>query len=127
MGPPLQYHHPTFTQAAKDICRAAWEISEVAATLHVHQEAASTPEIKSALAAALNGCKTELYKVHGETERVSWSVKTAAGVIWSQDYRFGQMVIDGDDYDTRHYLHPFGFAPPGSPPLITPYSKLPGE
>jgi hypothetical protein len=123
MTPPLQYHPSTFVQAAKDISRAAWNISEVAVNLLSHQEAASTQEIKSALAAALAVRKTELLRVHGEAERVSWSVQTAAGVFWNTDRRYGALVEDGRDYDTRHDRHPFVFGPP----FIVPNPKLPGE
>jgi hypothetical protein len=132
MGPPLEYQPPTFVQAAKDICKAAWNISEVASTMYQHTNAATTPDIRSALSDALNGCKTELYAVHSDIERVSGVVKYAAGVMWQTDYRFGQQLYDGADYDTRHNQHPYPFLAPGqippyNPPWLVPNGKLPGE
>ena len=132
MGPPLRYEPATFTQAAKDVCKAAWNISEVASTLYQHVEAAATPEIRSALAAAIQGCRTELYTAHQETERVSVVVRQAAGVLWRTDYHFGQQLHDGMDYDTRHNYHPTPFAPPYSypqfgTPWLIPNGRLPGE
>ena len=132
---PLQYEPSSFTQAAKDVSHAAWEISRIAVTLKRHNQAVTTGVIQFGLTLALEGCAKELYTVHAETERVAGRVKTAAGVIFFNDHQLGQQLNDGGDYDTRHNGHPYPlFTPYGSPgspgfgqPWITPYGKLPGE
>ena len=117
MGPPLRYDSPTLTQAA-------WDISRIAVKLVDHKEALSTPVIKFGLQLALEGCRKELYAVHADTELVAGRVKSIAGVFFSYDWRLGDQLNDGADYDTRANGHPLpiwnpnnGFAPP----------RLPGE
>lgn len=124
MGPPLRYDQPTLTQAAKDISRGAWDISRIAVKIVDHKEALSTPVIKFGLQLALEGCRKELYAVHGDTELVAGRVKVIAGVLFGQDWRYGNQLNDGGDYDTRANGHPF---PIWNPPYSGFPPKLPGE
>ena len=121
MGPPLQYEPTSFTQAAKSISGAAWSISEIASTLTNHQAGATTQEIKDALFTALNACTTELLTAHGDVERLAYRVQAVGGVMFGLDQRWGQRV-EGSDYDTRYFAHPYVFAfPDANPPFQSPF------
>lgn len=125
MGQPLRYDSPTLTQAARDISRGAWDISRIAVKIADHKEALSTPVIKFGLQLALEGCRTELYAVHGDTEQVARRVKSIAGVFFGYDFRLGDQLTDGADYDTRANGHPYEIWQPGLSGF--PPAKLPGE
>lgn len=127
MGPlPLQYQQSSFTEAAKAVCHAAWNVSEVAWTLIDNAAAATSPSIKDALTAALTGCHKELATLQREAEQVAGRVRTAAGLIFWNDRSLGMQLNDGGDYDTRHNRQPYLFElnPPFGQYL---YPKLPGE
>ncbi|HEY8547510.1 MAG TPA: hypothetical protein VIL36_20750 [Acidimicrobiales bacterium] len=130
MAPPLRLEPGSYTQAAKDICKAAWNISEVAVTLPDHLAAVTTEEIRTALEKALTGTKTELLSVHFDTESVSLVVRQAAGVLLFTDDAFSRFR-DGSDYDTRHdrqsppFLQPWGTTDLRAPWLLP--RTLPGE
>ena len=124
MGPPLRYDQTSLTQAAKDVSRGAWDISRIAVKLVDHKEALSTPVIKFGLQLALEGCRKELYAVHGDTELVAGRLKLIAGVFFGYDWRLGEQLNDGADYDTRANGHPYPIWSPNGG-LVPP--KLPGQ
>jgi len=130
MAPPLKYEPSSFTEAAKAVSHAAWNVSEVAWTLLDNAAAATSPSVKEALTGALTACHKELVTLQNEAERVAVRVKSAAGIIFFNDRNFGQQLYDGGDYDTRHNRQPFvfGLDPPfGQSPQFGIYPKLPGE
>src|SRR5688500_11250531 len=151
MGPPRQLQETSFTDATRQICRAAFDMSTVASALPDHKNAAVTPEIKAALVAALLGTQRELLAAHVEVRRVAYRVAAAAGLVFQLDRGWAISLYDGQDYDMHHNRHPhppgtypnsifghnYGLAPPPlGPPFLTlppqtgrnwPYPKLPGE
>ena len=139
MGPPLQFQESSFVEVTKAITKAAWNVSEVAATLTEHQNAAVTPDIKDALFRALAMTATELYTVHGQVVQLAYRVGAVGGLMLQLSQGWGHHLYDGGDYDMYHNKHPLVLNPPSlrpggllGPPLgpfttFGPHPKLPGE
>jgi hypothetical protein len=120
MAPPLQHEPTSFAEAAKAVCHAAWNVSEVAWTLIDNAAAVASPPIKDALTNALTACHKELATLQHEAEQVAGRVRAATGIFIWNDNNFSKQLYDGGDYDTRHNrqpfqfeaTHPFGINPP---------------